>query len=117
MIENMISALGMYWEAFKLGAPAHWAQLQDFDFAYTNSLFWVIVLVLMLLLSVRWGIKKSFSFCIIFAALLLIMTAAEKYLVVWSGATAESKEITIAIVRLVSLGIAAFFSIFYLFMK
>ena len=51
--------------------------LRNFQFSYLNPVFWGCLLLLFLILSRFWEIKKAFSFCAVLAIILLATTKLE----------------------------------------
>jgi len=51
--------------------------LENFNFSFLNPLFWIFIFLLFLILLRFWQAKKSFSFCLIIAIILLATTKLE----------------------------------------
>ena len=64
--------------------------LKNFHFTFLNPLFWAFLLVLLLILLRFWEIKKSFSFCLIIAVILLGTTKLEDFVVDTLAISGES---------------------------
>jgi len=58
----------------------YWQDLENFNFSIFNPLFWSGLFVLFLVLLRFWRIRKSFSFCLILALILLGTTKLESIL-------------------------------------
>ncbi len=89
-------------------------ELKNFHFSLFNPLLWIIFCGAFLILSKRWGPKKSFSFCSIITAVLLATTWLENYI---PNAPAPSGLFDATIMRLISLFIIMLISIYYFFIK
>jgi len=57
---------------------ANFASLKNFQFSPFNLVFWLFFIVVFLLLLKFWVAKKSFSFCLVVAIVLLLTTKIEK---------------------------------------
>ena len=57
---------------------ANFASLKNFQFSPFNPVFWLFFIIVFLLLLKFWAAKKSFSFCLAIAIVLLVTTKVEK---------------------------------------
>ncbi|HEC68955.1 MAG TPA: hypothetical protein ENI31_01515 [Candidatus Omnitrophica bacterium] len=58
----------------------YWQELRNFNFSIFNPLFWLGLFILFLILLRFWRIRKSFSFCLTLALILLGTTKLENIL-------------------------------------
>lgn len=58
----------------------HISQLQNFQFYFNNPLFVGLLVLLILILSRKWGIKKAFSYCACISVFLYLATKVMAYL-------------------------------------
>jgi hypothetical protein len=94
---------------------AYLESLRNFQFSIANPVFWVFLVILFLILLRFWLPKKSFSFCLIVAIVLLGETQAENYL---TGLLAKSQEtMDLTIIKVISLLIIFVTFIYYAFIK
>lgn len=103
-----------YFNLLKQRAWPYLKELKHYRFSLFNPLFWVSWLLLLLILSKRWGIRKSSSFCALVAVVLLGTTAIEKRM---ADILAQSKIFDVDVLRMVSLFVIALIVIYYLFIK
>lgn len=100
--------------ALRKVAQAHLDNLKNFQFSYNNPLFWVFLLLSSLVLLRFWRPRKSLSFCLILAIILLATTKIENITV----ALIEPGEVfDPVIIRVVSIIIIIFISIYYVFIR
>jgi len=64
-------------DALKEALIPYLDSLKNFNFSFLNPLFWVFIFVLFLILLRFWQTKKSFSFCLTIAIILLATTKLE----------------------------------------
>lgn len=67
--------------ALKVIFLARLRELQQFQFYFSNPVFWLCVLIVFLVLLRFWHVKKSFSFSVLAAAILLVTTQVEHLVV------------------------------------
>ena len=89
--------------------------LKDFNFSYLNPLFWVGVFVLFLLLLRFWHAKKSFSFCLLIAAILLTTTKLEIFMA--DKLTTSTETFDPLLIRVLSGFIIMIIGFYYAVMK
>ncbi len=89
--------------------------LKKFQFSYLNPLFWVFFLFLFLILLRFWRPKKSFSFCMLLAMVLLIDTKIENFI----GSISQPQDGVepAMIFRIIAGIILAFISIYYFLIR
>ena len=54
--------------------------LKDFNFSFSNPIFWLLLFILSWILTRFWPVAKSVSFCIVVAVVLVSATALESLL-------------------------------------
>ena len=86
-----------------------------FEFSYDNPLFWIFVAVLFFILAGFWGAKKSLSFCLMSAAILLISSKVEES---FGGfVTMSGESFDPMLVRAVSVFIIIIMFLYYSFIR
>jgi len=98
-------------EALKESLLSHLESLQVFHFSALNPLFWAFLFILFLILSRFWKTRKSFSFCVVIAIVLLACSKLEH-----SAANALGSS-TSFMIRGLSLFIIAIVSLYYFFIR
>lgn len=89
--------------------------LGQFRFSFLNPLFWIFLLLLFLILLKFWYAKKSFSFCLIVAIILLATSRLEDFI---AGILAKSKEGFDPIgIRALSILTILIISLYYFFIR
>ncbi|MDP2923861.1 MAG: hypothetical protein Q8O30_09135 [Candidatus Omnitrophota bacterium] len=89
--------------------------LGHFRFSFLNPLFWIFLLVLFLMLLRFWYARKSFSFCLIVAIILLATTGLEDFI---AGILAKNGEgFDPVIIRVLSLIVISIISLYYFFIR
>ena len=66
-------------EELKINLEHYLYDLRNFHFSFSNPLFWGFLIVVFSILSRFWGAKKSFSFCLIIAVVLLATTKLQGF--------------------------------------
>ena len=89
-------------------------ELQDFRFYFSNPVFGLLIFGYFLILSQRWGIKKSFSYCLLISSILYLTTKIICYtdLPINGSGLAYSD-----IIKFLSIIIIALISVYYFIMK
>ncbi|MBU3958555.1 MAG: hypothetical protein KKH29_00450 [Candidatus Omnitrophica bacterium] len=90
-------------------------ELKKFQFAFMNPLFWVVWLALFLVLSRLWNVRKSFSFCLIIAIILLATTRLEALIA--AAVIREQGTFEPLLFRILPLTAIVFISIYYFFIR
>ncbi len=89
--------------------------LQNFQFYYLNPLFWIFFLFLFLILLRSWRPKKSLSFCLSLAIVLLLETKIENFI---GGISKHSEGVDPNfIVRIIFGMLIAFIFIYYFMVR
>lgn len=90
-------------------------KISQYQFTVNNPIFWAILIVLALLLTRFWDIKKSFSFSITIGIILLATTKIEQAVV---SASANAQEFfDPVVVRILSIVVIALVILYYVFIK
>ncbi len=92
-----------------------WDDLAGYQFLVTNPLFWIMLVVFFLILLRFWDIKKSFSFCLVLALVLLATTKIEH--MVESAITSSGGTFEPLAVRILSLVLVSLVVLYYVFIK
>jgi len=88
--------------------------MQNFRFYFTNPVFGIIILVTFLILNRSWGLKKSFSYCLVVSAILYLTTKIASY----TNIPIEGSQILYAdIFKFISLFIITLISIYYFLIR
>lgn len=103
-----------YFNALKLRVLPYLKELKNYHFSLLNPLFWVFLLILLFILSRRWGLRKSSSFCVLVTAVLLGTTALANRM---AATLAQSKIFDFDVLRMISLFVIALIFIYYFFIK
>jgi hypothetical protein len=93
----------------------YYKPLRNCQFSYDNPLFWAGALLLFIVVSRFWELKKSFSYCAILAVILLATSRTEVFvanLFSSPGATVDT-----TIIKFISAFFIAMLTIFYFFVK
>ena len=107
--------MGTAFDTLRAGFLYHLDSLKNFQFTPLNPVFWLFLLLLFLILLRFWLVKKSFSFCLIVAIVLLATTKLEDFLV---NKLAKSVEIfDPKIIRLFPIVVISFVFLYYAFIK
>ena len=116
MLENFLSELmkNEYFIALKQASLPHLKELSNYRFSLSNPIFWLFMLLLLFIVSRRWGMRKSFSFCLAITLVLLTTTHIEKR---FAGILSQSQLFDAGVVKLISLFIISIIAIYYLFVK
>ena len=91
----LTSRLYYFIRAELLGLSDYWESLRRLDFDYTNPLLWTLAFLAMLILSLKWKIKKAFSYCVNVTVILMLSSQAEKFIAGWLARAGESYDLTI----------------------
>ena len=89
--------------------------LKQFHFDFLNPLFWIFLFVLFLILARLWYTKKSFSFCLIIAIILLATTKLENLIKNFFFKSGESFDTTI--IRALSALFILLISMYYFIIR
>ncbi len=89
--------------------------LGHFRFSFLNPLFWIFLLVLFLMLLRFWYARKSFSFCLIVAIILLVTTRLEDFMVSILAKNGEGFDPLI--IRVLSIVAILIISLYYFFIR
>lgn len=103
-----------YFNALKMSIAPYFKELKNYHFSLFNPLFWVFLLILFLILSGRWGRRKSTSFCFLVGAVLLVTTAIANRM---ANILSKSKIFDFDVLRMISLSVIALIAIYYLLIK
>jgi len=107
--------MSIYFNTFKKNISPYLDSLRNLNFSYLNPLFWIFLLLLFLILLKFWKAKKSFSFCLILAIILLATTKLEN---VTANIVAKFQgEFDPIIIRALSGIIIVFVSLYYFLIK
>ena len=107
--------MSIYFNTFKKNISPCLDSLRNLNFSYLNPLFWIFLLLLFLILLKFWKAKKSFSFCLILAIILLATTKLEN---VTANIVAKFQgEFDPIIIRALSGIIIVFVSLYYFLIK
>ena len=68
----------------------HLEELEQFNFSFTNPVFWMFGIVLFLVMTRFWHTKKSFSFSLVVCVLLLLTTMLEGVTETWIVSAGET---------------------------
>ena len=99
----------------KTAFSQHLQELLRFKFLPFNPVFWIFFLILFLITLRFWARNKSFSFCIVVAAILLLSTKVEKIVVDFFARGKESFDPFL--LRIATLVIILLTIIYYSFIK
>lgn len=100
-----------YLNTLKTTLSPYLDELRNFHFSFFNPLFWLFFLILLLVLTKAWGIKKSFSLCSIVAAVLLATTFVEQFMIETFGIT------DVLLIRLICFFVLALIFVYYFFIR
>ncbi|UCC95831.1 MAG: hypothetical protein JSW40_03555 [Candidatus Omnitrophota bacterium] len=95
---------------FKTMFLSHLDSLMNFQFYLLNPVFWAFLLILFLILAQLWDKKKSFSFCITIAIILLGATKLESYI---TGAMQRGGEVFDPTIFRIIVSFIVFITILY----
>ena len=93
----------------------HLDSLKNFQFTPLNPVFWMFLLLLFLILLRFWLPRKSFSFCLIVAIVLLATTKLEDFLV--NKLTKSIEIFDPRIIRLLPIMAISLVFLYYSFIK
>jgi len=105
---------GLDFSTLKIAFSPYLNELLNAHFSLSNPLFWVFFLILVLILSRSWGIKKSFSFCAIIAVVLLATTMLENFM---ADTLAKSLIFDARVLKLIAMLIITLVSIYYFLIR
>ena len=89
-------------------------ELQNFHFYFSNPVFDLLILIVFLLLFKTWGLKKTFSYCLIISSILYLTTRIMSHI----DMPIDSGEITYgAIIKILAIFAICIISIYYFFLK
>lgn len=103
----------IYIEVLKTAFTPYLKSMRNFHFSFSNPLFLVFLLALLLILLRHWGHEKSLSFCLIIAAVLCSTSTLEAFFI--AGIRAYGQIFDPLLLRLLALTIIGAISIGYLF--
>jgi len=72
--------LNIDWQALAVKFAEYFSELLRFHFSVINPVFWLFFLIALLVLLKFWKIGKAFSFCFVIAAILLVATKIESFI-------------------------------------
>lgn len=104
---------GIYIEVLKTAFTPYLKSMGNFHFSFSNPLFLVFLLALLLILLRYWGHEKSLSFCLIIAAVLCSTSTLEAFFI--AGVNAYGYIFNPLSLRLLALAVIGAVSIGYLF--
>ena len=88
--------------------------LQNFRFYFNNPIFHLLILTAFLMLSKSWGLKKSFSYCLVVSSILYLTTR----IVSNTSMPIEGSMIAYAdIIKFIAIFIITLISIYYFLIK
>jgi hypothetical protein len=102
-------------EAVVKSLEPYYNSLKNYEFSYLNPLFWAGLLLLFIVVSRFWELKKSFSYCLWIGIILLVTSKLEVVfanLFSLPGASADT-----TLIKFVSAFVVAMLSIFYIFVR
>ena len=116
MLKELLASLieNEYFNLLKLMVLPYLEELKNYHFSFLNPLFWLFLLISLLILSKRWGLGKSASFCALVAAVLLGTTALANHM---AATLAQAKIFDFEVLRMVSLFVISLIAIYYFFIK
>ena len=89
--------------------------LKNLNFSAFNPVFWLFLLALLLILLKFWNIRKSFSFCVVIAIILLADTKVESLVIDFFNRNAEAFDPVI--VRIISAFLILLVILYYTFVR
>jgi len=88
--------------------------MQNFRFYFSNPIFAILILMIFLILTKLWGIKKSFSYCLILSSILYFTTRITAY----TSLSINGSGVTYAdIIKFIAIVFIALTSVYYFLMK
>lgn len=90
-------------------------ELRDFHFSFFNPLFWIFFIAVLVILVRLWEFRKSFSFCVTVAVILLLTTRVEE--LISRNLVASGEAYTPFFIRAVSLFIISVILIYFIFIR
>ncbi len=89
------------------------APLKNYEFTFFNPMFWLVLVCIFLLYLKFWQLKKSFSFSLFLAFMLLSTTEIQARVTSLLAPAGEPFDTTI--IKFISLIIVSFFYLIYVF--
>lgn len=93
----------------------HIEKIGQYQFTVANPIFWGMLLVLALILTRFWDIKKSFSFSVAVGIVLLLTTKIEHFIM--EGLATTNEFFDPVIIRLLSVIAITLIILYYIFIK
>ena len=90
-------------------------KISQYQFTINNPVFWAILIVLALILTRFWDIKKSFSFSIAIGIVLLATTKIEHIVV--AASTSANEFFDPIVIRILSVIAITLVVLYYIFIK
>ena len=89
-------------------------EMQNFRFYFSNPVFGILILAVFLILSKFWGLKKSFSYCLVVSSILYLTTKAT----IHTSLPIQNSTISYAdIIKFIAILTIALISIYYFLIR
>ena len=103
------------WLSLKTVFEEGWKSLQNFEFLFFNPVFWCIIFLMFIILHRLWVTKHAFSFSLMTALILLLMTEMEHR---FSAAFLRAGEVfDPSLMRIVAFAFLGFMFLIYTFLR
>lgn len=89
-------------------------EMQNFHFYFSNPVFGLFILIVFLILAKFWGLKKSFSYCLVVSSILYLTTKITAH----ANLPIEGSAISYAdIIKFIAIFMIALISVYYFLIK